>query len=82
MYSSAPARTAIIGVLRDLRGITAATYNKRTYNLLFDSLYPAFFPLFNRIAETWFNDPTVMTALLKFMQVTSSQNSNSNSNSD
>ena len=66
---SAAVRTAIIGALRDLRGITAATYNKRTYNLLFDALYPASFPLFLRIAEVWYDDPTTMTALLKFLQV-------------
>jgi exportin-7 len=37
----APAvKVAIIGALRDLRGITCSTYNKRTYNLLFDALYP------------------------------------------
>ena len=63
-------RTAIIGAMRDLRGITASTYNKRTYNLLFDALYPDAFPLFVRITEAWFDDPVVMTALLKFMQVT------------
>lgn len=62
-------RVALIGCLRDLRGITSATHNKRTYNLLFEVLYPDFFPLFQRVANTWFDDHTVMTALLKFMQV-------------
>lgn len=62
-------RVAVIGAMRDLRGITTSTYNKRTYNLLFESLYPDAFPLFVRITETWFDDPVVMTALLKFMQV-------------
>jgi len=62
-------RTAIIAALRDLRGITSSTYNKRTYNLLFDALYPDTFKLLNRVAETWYDDPIVMTALLKFLQV-------------
>lgn len=62
------ARVAIIGALRDLRGITASAYNKRTYNLLFDALYPSSFPLLTRIAHTWYADASVMTALLKFMQ--------------
>ena len=62
-------KTAIVGALRDLRGITTSTYNKRTYNLLFDALYPDAFPLLVRVAETWYDDATVMTALLKFMQV-------------
>jgi hypothetical protein len=61
--------TAVVGALRDLRGITESTYNKRTYNLLFDALYPDAFPLLVRVAETWYDDATVMTALLKFMKV-------------
>eukprot|EP01034_Spumella_vulgaris_P021786 gene21786-27855_t len=61
-------KVAIIAALRDLRGITVSAYNKRTYNLLFEALYPASFPLFLRVAETWYDDPASMTALLKFMQ--------------
>lgn len=61
-------KIAIIGILRDLRGITTSTYNKRTYNLLFDALYPESFQLFVRVAQTWYDDWTVMTALFKFMQ--------------
>mmetsp|Transcript_3775 Transcript_3775/g.5903 ORF Transcript_3775/g.5903 Transcript_3775/m.5903 type:complete len:1113 (-) Transcript_3775:236-3574(-) len=65
----APAvKLAVIQALRDLRGITVSAYNKRTYNLLFESLYPSSFPLFRRIADSCYDDPTVMTALLKFMQ--------------
>jgi len=62
-------KTAIVAALRDLRGITVSAYNKRTYNLLFEALYPQSFPLLLRVAETWYDDPIVMTALLKFMQV-------------
>lgn len=61
-------KVAIVGILRDLRGITTSTYNKRTYNLLFDALYPDSFQLFVRIAETWYDDWGVTTALFKFMQ--------------
>jgi len=61
-------RVAIIGALRDLRGITTSAYNKRTYSLLFDALYPSSFQLLQRIAQTWYADADVMTALLKFMQ--------------
>ena len=50
------------------RGITSSTYNKRTYNLLFDALYPDAFPLLVRVAEKWYDDAPVMTALFKFMQ--------------
>jgi exportin-7 len=62
-------KLAICGALRDLRGITVSAYSKRTYSLLFEALYPTYFPLFLRIAEAWYDDPAVMTALLKFMQV-------------
>lgn len=62
-------KVAIIAALRDLRGITVSAYNKRTYSLLFEALYPAYFPFFRRVAETWFDDPVVMTALMKFLQV-------------
>lgn len=66
---NASIKTAIVAALRDLRGITVSAYNKRTYNLLFDALYPMSFPLLLRVAETWYDEPVVMTALLKFMQV-------------
>ena len=62
-------KIALLGALRDLRGITESTYNKRTYNLLFEALYPDAFPLLVRVAEIWYDDATVMTALLKFMKV-------------
>eukprot|EP01039_Chlorochromonas_danica_P010658 gene10658-11818_t len=61
-------KVAIVGILRDLRGITMSAFNKRTYSLLFETLYPTFFPLFCQIAEIYYDDPIVMTALLKFMQ--------------
>lgn len=63
------ARTALIGALRDLRGITTATSSKRTYNLLFESLFPACFPFLTRVAEAWSGDPTVMIAVMKFLKV-------------
>ncbi|GMI27904.1 hypothetical protein TeGR_g12485 [Tetraparma gracilis] len=57
----------LIGVLRDLRGIASSLHNRRTYGLLFDTLFPAHFPLFVRIAEVWFDEPAVTTSLLKFI---------------
>ena len=56
-------RVAVVGALRDLRGITSSTYNKRTYNLLFDSLYPDAFPLLISIAENLYDDPKVLLHL-------------------
>lgn len=62
------AKLALIGAFRDLRGISTATTTKRTYNLLFDVLYPDCFSLMKRTAECWFADPVVMTAMMKFLQ--------------
>lgn len=62
-------RTALICILRDLRGIVESTYNKRTFNLFFDAVFPLVFPLLHRVAETWHDDPIVMCVLFKFMQV-------------
>ena len=62
-------KVAIIGILRDLRGVVDSTHNKRTYNLFFDALFPLLFPLLTRITDTWYDDEKVMTALLKFMMV-------------
>lgn len=61
------ARMAIIGVCRDLRGVAQATHNKRSYGLLFEVLYPAHFPVFQRAVETWFDDLQVVTSVLKFL---------------
>ena len=61
-------KTAIIACMRDWRGLVVSAYSKRTYGLLFEALYPSSFPLFLRIAETWYDDPNTMTALFKFMQ--------------
>jgi len=65
---SPEAKVAIMGILRDLRGIAEAATNKRTYNMLFEALHPSLFIMCKRVAETWHTEPTVMTALLKFIQ--------------
>lgn len=61
-------RQAFIGVCRDLRGVAQATNNKRAYSMLFEMLYPKCFPVFTRAAEAFFDDPDVITSLLKFLQ--------------
>jgi exportin-7 len=60
-------KLACIGVLRDLRGIAQSAYNRRTYALLFEALYPDVFPLLINIATVNADDPIVMIALLKFL---------------
>jgi exportin-7 len=66
---TSPVRVAVICLCRDFRGISTATTSKRTYNLLFDVLYPNFFTLLKYATEVWCADPPVMTAILKFLQV-------------
>lgn len=65
--SEAGVKVALVGLFRDLRGISQATTTKRTYNLLFDAIFPACFTLLKRATEHNYNDPQVMTALLKFL---------------
>lgn len=58
-------RTALIGMLRDLRGIVCACSNRRTYGLFFDWLYPEFTPLLHRAVLTFHAVPEFTTPLLK-----------------
>ncbi|XP_022765661.1 exportin-7-like isoform X4 [Durio zibethinus] len=58
---------ALIGLMRDLRGIAMATNSRRTYGLLFDWLYPAHMPLILKGISHWTDTPEVTTPLLKFM---------------
>ncbi|KAE9603461.1 hypothetical protein Lalb_Chr11g0061181 [Lupinus albus] len=58
---------ALIGLMRDLRGIAMATNSRRTYGLLFDWLYPAHMPLLLKGISHWTDSPEVTTPLLKFM---------------
>lgn len=44
-------KSLVIGLFRDLRGIAAATNSRRTYSLVFDWLYPAYFPLINKCLQ-------------------------------
>ncbi|RHY92746.1 hypothetical protein DYB35_006862 [Aphanomyces astaci] len=67
-YRHPDVREAIIGMCRDLRGVFISTHNKRTYNAMFDLLYPTYMPVFTKAAEVWYDTPSVMNALLKFLQ--------------
>ncbi|XP_022997045.1 exportin-7-like isoform X1 [Cucurbita maxima] len=58
---------ALIGLMRDLRGISMATNSRRTYGLLFDWLYPAHMHLLLKGISQWTDTPEVTTPLLKFM---------------
>ncbi|CAA6655624.1 unnamed protein product [Spirodela intermedia] len=58
---------ALIGLMRDLRGIAMATNSRRTYGLLFDWLYPSHISLLLKGIAHFTDAPEVTTPLLKFM---------------
>eukprot|EP00937_MAST-01D_sp_MAST-1D-sp2_P003680 g3680.t1 len=67
------AKNAIIGVCRDLRGITASTLSRQTYGAVFDNVYgshrqraPTFAAL-SRALSVWVQEPAVTTAIFRFM---------------
>ena len=57
---------AVAGLMRDLRGIAAATNSRRTYGLLFDWLHPAHTPALRAALAAWAPDPAVCVPALKF----------------
>ncbi|KAG2671971.1 hypothetical protein I3843_13G016500 [Carya illinoinensis] len=67
LFSTDAVKYALIGLMRDLRGIAMATNSRRTYGLLFDWLYPAHMPLLLKGISHWSDTPEVTTPLLKFM---------------
>ncbi|XP_061996319.1 uncharacterized protein LOC133714255 isoform X1 [Rosa rugosa] len=67
MFRTDNVKYALIGLMRDLRGIAMATNSRRTFGLLFDWLYPAHMPLLLKGILHWSDTPEVTTPLLKFM---------------
>jgi len=64
---SEAARRPMIGVFRDLRGITVAMHNRKTFSMLFDTLHPLHLPFLARVADIWWDQPDVIISLLKFL---------------
>lgn len=60
-------RRPLIGVFRDLRGITASLHNRKTYSSLFDILHPRHLPLLAKVAEVWYDQTDVIISLLRFL---------------
>jgi len=60
-------RIALIGVFRDLRGITASLHNRKTYGALFDILHPNQLPLLAKVADVWHDQTDVIISLLRFL---------------
>ncbi|RVW36842.1 Exportin-7-B [Vitis vinifera] len=59
MFRTDAVKYALIGLMRDLRGIAMATNSRRTYGLLFDWLYPAHMPLLLKGISHWTDTPEV-----------------------
>ena len=62
------ARRPLIGVFRDLRGITSSLHNRQAYALLFELLHPAHLPLMAKVADAWHDQVDVIVSLLRFLQ--------------
>ncbi|KAK3034697.1 hypothetical protein RJ639_032458 [Escallonia herrerae] len=67
MFWTDTVKYALVGLMRDLRGIAMATNSRRTYGLLFDWLYPAHMPILLKGISHLADRPEVTTPLLKFM---------------
>ncbi|CAH9134813.1 unnamed protein product [Cuscuta epithymum] len=67
LFRSDDVKQALIGLMRDLRGIAMATSSRRTYAFLFDWLYPAHMPLILKAITVWADAPEVTTPILKFV---------------
>eukprot|EP00668_Euglena_longa_P031811 GGOE01041069.1.p1 GENE.GGOE01041069.1~~GGOE01041069.1.p1 ORF type:complete len:1066 (-),score=423.60 GGOE01041069.1:257-3454(-) len=65
-FAQIPVKRAVIGLLRDLRGILGACLNRRTYTLLFDWLFPGHMHLLRRCCQVFCRDMDVAIPLLKF----------------
>lgn len=60
-------RRPLIGVFRDLRGITASLHNRKTYSALFEILHPLHLPLMAKVADVWYDQTDVIISLLRFL---------------
>ncbi|KAI9093648.1 hypothetical protein K1719_027097 [Acacia pycnantha] len=67
IFRSDSGKFALIGLMRDLRGIAMATNSRRTYGFLFDWLYPAHMPILLKGIVHWTDSPEVTTPLLKLV---------------
>nr|CAB3267798.1 exportin-7-A-like [Phallusia mammillata] len=55
----------LIGLARDIRGITYSFNCKNTYAMLFELVYPTFTDIVQSAMELWYPDPTLTTPILR-----------------
>ncbi|KAF5398041.1 hypothetical protein PHET_08861 [Paragonimus heterotremus] len=60
-------KSAIVGLARDLRGLSSSLNTKSSYQMLLDWFYPMGFKLFGRALELWSLDPIVNVSVLKLL---------------
>ncbi|XP_028041262.1 exportin-7-B isoform X2 [Bombyx mandarina] len=65
VFASEEAKKTLIGLARDLRGLTLAFNTKTTYMMLFDWIYPVYMKVLLRGIELWYPEPAVTTPVLK-----------------
>ncbi|KAM4091517.1 hypothetical protein ACJW30_09G141900 [Castanea mollissima] len=68
-FHSDDVKYALIGLMRDLRGIAMATKSHRTYCFLFDWLYPARLPLLLKAIAFWTDTPELAQAYFAFLEI-------------
>ncbi|KAA0191073.1 XPO7, partial [Fasciolopsis buskii] len=67
MMTAEQAKNAVIGLARDLRGLSSSLNTKGAYQLLLEWFYPTGFKLFGRALELWPLDPMVSVSVLKLL---------------
>lgn len=66
--SDVSVKAAVVGVLRDLRGVVSTVLNRKTYVIFFEWIYPTHTPVLLKICEVFAEAgvPDVTNVLLKF----------------
>ncbi|KAG1667827.1 Exportin-7 [Nymphon striatum] len=67
LFQEEEAKKTLIGLARDLRGLAYAFNTKASYMMLFNWIYPNYFPVLHRAIELWYHSPSVTTPVLKLM---------------
>ncbi|XP_067928160.1 exportin-7-like isoform X2 [Watersipora subatra] len=67
MFRSEECKRSLIGLARDLRGVAYAFNTKTSYMMLYEWLYPNYFPVLLRGIELWYHEPVLTTPILKLM---------------
>lgn len=60
-------KCALVGLMRDLRGVVMAANSRRTYRFILYWLFPVHMPFLLKTLATWADNPEVTNSLLKFI---------------